>query len=174
MKETQVTKTIPRALILRIIDEAYDKTAWHGPNLRGSLRRVPVEQACWRPQPGRHNIAEIAVHCAYWKYAVRRRILGGKRGSFPIKGSNWFEVPARLDSRQWREYLVLLNDEHKALRTAIETATASQLAGPPGKNQNPATHVYGVALHDTYHAGQIRTIKVLYGNKAGRRTKKPA
>jgi len=151
-----------RALLLRLIDEAFDKTAWHGPNLRGSLRRVPPAQARWRPRPGRHNIAEIAVHCAYWKYAVRRRILGGKRGSFPLQGSNWFVLSAALTSKQWRDYIALLDDTHRELREAVSSAKPAELAGNKGGRAGPAAHVYGIALHDTYHAGQIRTLKVLY------------
>ena len=105
-----------RTLLLRLIDQGYNRQAWHGPNLKGAIRRVRVKQAIWRPRPGRHNIAEIVVHCAYWKYAVRRRIRGDKRGSFPLKGSNWFAVSAKLWDDQWREYLALLEAEPAALR----------------------------------------------------------
>ena len=161
----------PRALLLRILDEAYDRSAWHGPNLRGSVRQVSAEQAVWRPRPGRRSIAEITVHCAYWKYAVRRRILGGKRGSFPLKGSNWFTLPEKLTSRQWRNHVRLLDGEHEALREAMATAPLSQLSTGRGSRREPAKHVYGIALHDTYHAGQIRTLKVLYKQAAVMRAK---
>ncbi len=32
------------SLLLRIIDEAYEKKAWHGPNLRGSIRSVELQE----------------------------------------------------------------------------------------------------------------------------------
>jgi len=32
-------------LLIRILDESYEKKAWHGPNLRGSIRDLPVELA---------------------------------------------------------------------------------------------------------------------------------
>ena len=64
-------------MILALLDQAYDRPSWHGTNLRGSLRRVTPEQAAWRPGPARHNIWEIAVHAAYWKYAAWRRLTGG-------------------------------------------------------------------------------------------------
>ena len=41
-------------LLLRIIDEGYNKKAWHGPNLRGAIKRVAFEQAALRPAPERH------------------------------------------------------------------------------------------------------------------------
>lgn len=161
---TKTTKLLTeRALLVRLIDEAFDKQAWHGPNLRGSIRRVVANQAAWRPRPGRRNIAEIVVHCAYWKYAVRRRIRGDKRGSFPLKGSNWFALPARLTQEDWRSYVALLDAEHRVLREAISTAPWARLtATSEGGTGKPAAHVHGVALHDVYHAGQIQFIKALH------------
>ncbi len=58
-------------LLLAAIDEAYDKRSWHGTNLRGSLRGVTSEQAAWRVSEGRHNIWELTIHAAYWKYDIR-------------------------------------------------------------------------------------------------------
>ena len=83
------------ALILAIFEEAYCKKTWHGPNLRQSLKGVTAKQAAWRPVPGGHNIWELTVHAAYWKYAARRRMEGGKPGSFALKGSNFFPRPAK-------------------------------------------------------------------------------
>ncbi len=75
-------------VVLALLDEAYEKKTWHGPNLKQSIKGVTAKQAAWRPEPRRHNIWEVTLHAAYWKYAVRRRIEGGKRGSFALKGSN--------------------------------------------------------------------------------------
>lgn len=88
MKKKKIASEI--ALLLLNIDEAYEKKAWHGSNLCGSIRGVTAEEASWRPASERHNIWEIVVHAAYWKYMVRRRILGEKRDFFSIKGNNWW------------------------------------------------------------------------------------
>ncbi len=82
------------SLIVGLLDQAFDHKAWHGTNLKGALRGMTAAEAAWRPDEGRHNVWEIAVHCAYWKYAVWRRLTGAKRGSFAMKGSNWFARPA--------------------------------------------------------------------------------
>jgi hypothetical protein len=87
---------------LSIIDQAYNRRSWHGTNLRGSIRGVSARQAAWRPAPGGHNIWELVVHAAYWKYAVWRQLTGGRRGSFPLDGSNWFPRPDNGGDRQWR------------------------------------------------------------------------
>jgi len=144
-------------LIVALFDEGYAKKTWHGPNLRQSLKGVTAKQAAWRPARGRHNIWELAVHAAYWKYAVRRRIEGGKRGSFALKGSNFFARPenGRATEPAWRGDLALLEKEHRSLEQAIGRV----LKTPRAKKLLPA--LYGVAFHDIYHAGQIRLLRRL-------------
>ncbi len=45
-------------LLLALLDEAFDHKAWHGTNLRGSLRGLSARAAAWRPAAGRHNVWE--------------------------------------------------------------------------------------------------------------------
>ena len=153
------------AQLLAILDQAYDRTSWHGTNLRGSIRRVTPAQAAWRPGPGRHNIWEIVVHAAYWKYAAARRITGGARGSFPLKGSNWFLRPVESGSssdKAWKADRALLDDTHEALRAAVMQLPAKDLPRtPPGTNVSNLALLSGVAAHDLYHAGQIQLLKRL-------------
>ena len=135
------------------LDAAYSRHGWHGPTLRGALRGLDEKKLLWRPGKKRHNIWELAMHCAYWKYAVRRKLTGDKRGSFPVKGSNWFEPGAG----EWRDVMRLLDDQHEQLRSAIRSL--------PPRAFNDAKKLrlmYGVAAHDLYHAGQVTLIKRLY------------
>ena len=151
--------------LLAILDQAYNKPSWHGTNLRGSIRRVTPAQAAWRPGTGRHNIWEIVVHAAYWKYAAARRLTGGERGSFPMKGSNWFPRPVESGSsieKAWKADLDLLDDMHDALRAAVVALSAKDLSRtPPGKKVSNFALLSGVAAHDLYHAGQIQLLKRL-------------
>jgi uncharacterized damage-inducible protein DinB len=146
-------------LILNLFDEAYKKKAWHGPNLRQAIRGVSAKQAAWRPGAGRHNIWEETLHAAYWKYAVRNRIEGGKKGSFALPGSNFFSRPekGRATESAWRADKQLLEREHRALRGAIKRV----LDTPRGAKF--VKQIYGVAFHDVYHAGQIRLLRRLIG-----------
>src|SRR5687767_938970 len=116
-------------ILLRMIDEAFDHRSWHGTNLRGSIRGLNVETAEWRPAPGRHNIWEIVVHAAYWKYVVKRRLTGEKRGSFPLKGSNFFERPVAEfdDLAQWKSDVGLLTSIHKELRQVVSALKGADL-----------------------------------------------
>ena len=152
------------ALLLRILDEAYEKKAWHGPNLKGAFRGLSAHSAEWRPRPDRHSIVENVVHCAYWKYAVRRRLTGEKRGSFSLKGSNWFAISSPLDEASWKEHAALLGREHRALRETVAAFPPGRLNDfPTGGKVRFVTQIYGAALHDVYHAGQIQLLKRLQG-----------
>jgi hypothetical protein len=144
-------------LVLTLLDEGYQKKTWHGPNLRQSLKGVSARQAAWRPGPGRHNIWEVALHAAYWKYAVRRRIEGGKRGSFALKGHNFFARPGKgkLSEAAWNADKRLLEREHRTMCAAIAKALRSP------RSDKYLCQLYGVAFHDVYHAGQIRLLRRL-------------
>jgi len=149
-------------LILRLLDQAYDHKSWHGATLRGSLRGLDPEAAAWRPGPDRHNIWEIAVHAAYWKYTVVRRITGAPRGSFPLSGSNWFTRPEELSNAAWKRDLALLAEAHQGLRAAVEGLAEPALdRTPPGSKTLLLDLLLGIASHDLYHAGQIQLIKRL-------------
>src|SRR5215213_10668267 len=116
-------------IILALIDQAFDHRAWHGTNLKGSIRGMSASEAAWRPSPGRHSIWEIVVHAAYWKYVARRRLLGEARGSFPLKGSNWFARPSDSSSpeSEWKKDLALLSDTHRTLRAAVASLNPPEL-----------------------------------------------
>src|SRR2546427_555582 len=105
--------------LVAMIDEAYDKRSWHGPNLRGVIRGVTPAQAAWRPAAGAHNIWELVLHAAYWKYIVRRRMAGGKRGSFPLKGTNFFARPEEMSEAAWKKDIAVLEATHRGLRQAV-------------------------------------------------------
>lgn len=157
------------ALLLRILDEAYEKRAWHGPNLKGSLRGLGAQEASWRPGPDRHNIWEIAVHAAYWKYAIRRRLTGDKRGAFPLEGSNWFARPDVPTDKAWRADVAMLEDEHRRLRATVAKLSPTALSVKPHGSKHPTdTLVSGGAAHDVYHAGQIQLLKRLYRDRERR------
>lgn len=149
-------------LLLAVIDDAFAGKSWQGPNLSGSIRGITPEDAAWRPEPRRHNIWELVMHTAYWKYAVNRRLLNEKRGSFPVKGSNWFVRPEELTGAAWKKDQRLLNDVHQELRKTIAALDPGILGKPVASGKYPYSKmIYGIAAHDIYHTGQITLIKRL-------------
>jgi hypothetical protein len=151
------------ALLLRVLDQAYDQKSWHGTTLRGSLRGVSPAEALWRPAPGRHNIWELSLHTAYWKYVVRRRLSGATViGAFERKPSNWPAIPDPADARAWKRDVALLGTEHRKLRETVAGLSPAALEKRSPKGVwTYSDEIHGVAAHDLYHTGQIQLIKRL-------------
>lgn len=145
--------------LIAAVEAAYRKGSWHGPTLHAAVRGVDARTALWRPGKGRHNIWELAIHAAYWKFAVRRKLLRDRGLKFAFPGSNWFPV-ARGSDKEWAAARRLLDEQHE-LFIDLLTGRAGEIARNPVRTRL----VQGVAAHDLYHAGQIVLIKKLAAGK---------
>lgn len=150
------------ALLLEVLDQAFDRKSWHGTTLRGALRGLTPAEALWRPAPGRHNIWELTLHAAYWKYAVRRRLGGDAIGSFERKPSNWPDIPDPADASAWKRDIAFLENEHRKLRETVTGLSPADLTRrSPRGVWTYGEEIHGIAAHDLYHTGQIQLIKRL-------------
>jgi hypothetical protein len=136
------------------IDYAFDKVAWHGPNLMSSLRGVDAHHAMKRVR-GRRSIWEQALHCAYWKQRVINKLVGTQK--FPREGSNWPKLPIFPTAGAWRKDVRLLQTLHASLRAAVKRLD------PKKVDRTHAKLILGAAAHDSYHAGQIRLLRRMLG-----------
>ena len=149
-------------LLLEILDQAFDHRAWHGTALWGSIRGLTPREALWRPDRGRHNIWEIVLHAAYWKYIVRRRLTRDASVAFPRPGANWPRLPDRTDRPAWKRDVALLREQHRLLRDTIARFPARRLREKGWRSTwTNVQHIYGIASHDLYHTGQIQLVKRL-------------
>lgn len=156
-------------LLLSFLDQSFDRPAWHGPNLSGAIRGLRPDEASWRPAEGRNSIWQIVLHCAYWKSIVRRRLGVDPDDRFPLPGRDWPRLPEVLDDKSWRASVRLLEEEHRKLREAVAGLSAKKLRGVPAGQKRPRLeHARGIALHDVYHAGQIRLLRRLMQEAKGR------
>jgi hypothetical protein len=156
-------------LLLENVQPRPGRGSWHGgPTAAGALRGVSAEQAAWTPAPGRKCIWQLALHIAYWKYAVRRRIEGGADSRFPRAPANWPRLPKPADERAWRQDVALLKQEHDRLVEAIAAVPPSRygVEVPEGKRWTMGEMIVGIAQHDAYHTGQIQLVKRLWASRA--------
>lgn len=145
------TKNDP-ALLARILEEGWGEGAWHGPDLKTAVGDVSPELAFWRPGPGRHNIAEIALHHAYCVRGVRAQLSGETPEPFLVEGEDWFEV-SESTGPSWESIRARLEEEQARLRTSITGASAE-----------PFPLLLGITCHAIYHAGQIQLLKRLHAS----------
>lgn len=147
------------AALSRILQEGYGPGAWHGPDLKAALGEVTPQQAFWRPAPGRHCIAEIALHHAWCARSVRAQLSGRPAGSFVMQGEDWFALEAGRDL-SWNEVLAALEAEQRDLASIVSELGAGRASSPLAA-QERFDLVLGVACHAIYHAGQVQLLKRL-------------
>ena len=153
------TVKVPAGLESRVLQEGYGPGAWHGADLKAALTDVTPALAFWRPGPGRHNIAEIALHHAYCIRAVRSQISGVAPEPFVREGDDWFEL-ANEQAMRWAEVQSTVESEQRrlaALVAQIESGVSSPLADADRFNLE-----LGITCHAIYNAGQIQLIKRLH------------
>lgn len=151
-------------LLLHFIDQAFKGPSWHGTPLWGALRGVTAEEASQRPGPGRHTVWELALHAAYWKYVVRRRLTRDESLEFPRSPSNWPDMASPPSEAAWKADKALLKREHEALRAVVARFPTKELEKKAWKSRyTNLVSIEGIAAHDLYHCGQIQLVKRLTG-----------
>lgn len=157
-----------RPTLVRQLDEAFRGPAWHGPSLLHAVRGVRADDALWRPGPGRPNIWEQVLHCALGKHIVADRLDPSRTVPFPRPRTSawWSPAPQHDDpaarERAWREDLALLRAAHQRLLDTLRRVPLARLRAPhAGSRFVLGEHVAGLALHDSYHAGQIALVRKL-------------
>lgn len=144
--------------------EAGHRLWFGGAGPLGCVRGVSARQASWKPDPGRHSIWELALHIAYWKYAVRRIIQGASKGGFPRSPSNWPRPAEPPTDQAWKEDRALLRSEHRQLIATARSLSPERLDKmAPGGTYRLADLLHGIVMHDAHHVGQIQLMKRLYG-----------
>ncbi|MEP7380779.1 MAG: DinB family protein [Gemmatimonadota bacterium] len=154
-----------RAALVHLLDAAFHGPAWHGPSLKLALRGVRADRALWRPGAGRPNAWEHALHCAIGKQKVANRLEPTRRLRFPRQlTSAWWAAAPRLSDaaareRAWREDLALLDDSHQRLIETLARIKVARLQDRHARSRFVlGEHIAGLALHDSYHAGQVALV----------------
>ena len=143
----------------RVLREGYGDGAWHGPDLKSAIGDVTPALAFWRPAAGRHNIAEIALHHAYYARAVHAQVSGQDAEPFVLEGEDWFEV-ADESTLSWQTIRATVEAQQRQLAALVGRIETGDAESPVPDAERFAL-VLGITCHAIYHAGQIQLIKRL-------------
>jgi uncharacterized damage-inducible protein DinB len=148
--------------VLRALDPK-EKPWFGGPSPAGSLRGVDIDLATRRSAGLKHCIWELALHIAYWEYAVRRVLVDGPKGGFPRMPSNWPAMPAEPCGRVWKADRALVKQERAALVVELENLDAKKLdeRTSAASERTVGDLLIGIIQHSVYHTGQITLLKRL-------------
>lgn len=154
MSTTEIKSGLDARIATRLLDEGYGPGAWHGPDMKAALDGVTPELASFRPAPGRHSIAEIALHHAYCVRSVRGRLAAAPLEPFVLEGEDWFEQsgPKALS---WDAVRAALESEQKKLAAVVAAL------GDGGVDPERFDLILGITCHAVYHAGQVQLIRRL-------------
>lgn len=159
LTKTPTPAGLPAGLSLRILDEGYGPGAWYGSDLRAALAEVTPATAYKRPAGGRHNIAEVALHHAYWVGQIESKLTGAPATAFPLVGEDWFELD---DEKKltWTAITSLVDASQQRLARAVgEIASGARTSPLPEAERFDV--ILGITGHAAYHAGQIQLLKKL-------------
>ena len=159
---TQTHLGLQSGVASRVLREGYGSGAWHGPDLKAALADVTPAIAYWRPGAGRHNIAELAIHHAYFVRSVRAQLSGQAAKPFVLPGEDWFEINDDA-TLAWREVVAAVEAQQLGLSELVRDLDAGRVRSPlPDAEQFDL--VLGITCHAVYHAAQIQLIKRIGGN----------
>jgi hypothetical protein len=157
--KTTTPTGLPAGVFNRLLDEGYGAGAWYGSDLRSAVADVPAAQAFKRPAKGRHNIAEVALHHAYWAEQITSKLTGMPAAAFPLEGEDWFDLPTDR-TLSWKKIVATLDAAQQRLSQAVSEVASGARTSPLGEAER-FDLVIGISEHAAYHAGQVQLIKKL-------------
>lgn len=134
---------------------------WHGA-LWPHVAKLTPRQALWRSAPPRHCIWEIVRHVIFWRQWLIAHAAGRRTPDW--RAHNW-TMPERADVTAWRRELRRLRESQQALAALFRATPAAQLLERDRKGKFKRSWWLGVLAHDSYHTGQIATIRAMMGLK---------
>ena len=148
--------------LIVMLEQSFERSAWHGKNLSSAIKGIDAVTAHRVPIGKKASLWQIVLHCAYWAYRGRMKLIGSSGRSFPRKGSDWIPNPDEATEEQWRKDIALLSDEfHQLLDLLVDFRDGRAI--PAVDRDEVELVVNGVAFHAIYHASQISQFRILLG-----------
>jgi hypothetical protein len=150
----------------------YNRNTWlirrtaEGIRQEGSLLQLPFKANCFNwilghILVGRHNALSVLGGPPLWDNATLSRY---RAGSAPITGGE--------DARPLETLLADLDESQQRLSVALAGCTAQDLARPSGTGEDAQPvwqELAGLRWHETYHIGQLGTLRQYILSRRGDR-----
>jgi len=153
--------------MIALLNEIYFGPAWHGPSVKDALDGVTAHAAVQKLHPSRNSIWELVLHLAHGRHLLIERVNNAPSPAFPrgIRAPWWPTLNYETNDTAWQKDLQLLDEYHAKLVDTVTAATPAQLARVPSPgDQSIEQQLIGLAVHDSYHAGQIRQLALHFGD----------
>ncbi len=165
---------LSEAVVLTLNRFFRGRPIWHGA-LWPHVANLTAQQALWRPTPQRHCIWEIVRHIIFWRHWLVEHAAGRRIPDWRIH--NW-TLPEVTTPASWRGELRKLRASQRSLARLFRSTPGSRLLmrddslDPQVRWHTEATNGkftkfwwLGVLAHDSYHTGQIASLRASVGLK---------
>lgn len=144
--------------IVKLLKQAFQGRAWHGPGLTEVLDGVDAACASARPIPTAHTIWELILHLIYTQERVLERLT--RTGGHWDADAAFPPMPKETTDAAWNETLASLKANEQRIRIAVANFPIEHLDEALFKGSGRAyTNIHGYMDHLIYHAGQIALLK---------------
>lgn len=133
-------------------------------HLLHALEDLDMGQAGARPNDAPHSIFQLVRHMIYWQDLFVRRM----RGDYPqlpaSAAEGWDERPRPANDEEWHDTIEELSAglwEVEAMLDSEETDLDRVVSEPRGRTVRD--ELLGLLLHNSYHVGQIVSLRRLLG-----------
>ena len=138
----------------------HTEDGWIHP-LKDAVQDVTAAEAAWKPGAYVASIWEVVAHTTPYVYDVLRALRGEERQPH----EDWHEI-ADTSEKAWAELKGQLLAGIEALGAEIGKLSEADFAVAPPNRESPRWEILvDVAVHDSYHAGQIVKLRQLYTAK---------
>lgn len=138
-----------RQVLLRLWGESWEDGIWVAAWAR-AIGDVGPAQAAWKPLPAIHSIWQNVNHVCIWREYTLVKLGLRTAPAREEVGARNFEAPTDTGEAAWHATRARLKETHDALRGAIESG-------------QPLERLQYHLPHDTYHLGQIMTLRAMQG-----------
>lgn len=105
-------------IIITTLDGAYSNSEpWYGPKLRQTLTGMTIEQLTYTDTYEGYSAWVVGLHCAYWKWVVRRGITAEK-DEFPHAPEDFPRLRGQVTEEMWANDLRYMDEQHERRKSA--------------------------------------------------------
>ncbi len=132
------------------------KNFWQASLLK-QVEGLTLEQALYKPSPGRHGIWQIVRHIAYWKHWALTYL--NEDVKLNAKEDNWAPMPDVQTELTWNEEISRLKELNDRCISSAEKLGDELMTSTDEK----IVFFRQLLYHDCYHTGQIGSLRAMQG-----------
>jgi uncharacterized damage-inducible protein DinB len=137
-----------------LIENVYEKNAWHGPSLKGAIKDITQDQGI-KKLDNTHTMIGLVSHLTSWQ----RNVINKLTGNINYKMTNSLKFPSDTN---WATVNTKLENSQKDILASIKKFPEENSYDLVPSTKHAYTYhtlPHGIIYHDIYHAGQIMTIR---------------